>query len=563
MEALIGIGVSPGVALGVSVIPDRAEIRLPYFAYPGDAFVAALAVAAEHLRVQARTAVDAGRQEAGDILNVQALMVEDPMLADSVSHHLGRGDNLEQALDEAVSTLSELLVGSGEEVMAERSVDLAEAVDAIRRALAGVGEPSSAVMDEPGVLIVDELSVAEAARLQPDLVLGIITRGGGPTGHVAIVARSLGIPAVVGVTDLSPTSYVGSRVAMDGTTGEVFIEPDSVVWADYRQRQDDYQQAIVLASRYRGTRIRCLDRELHVAANVGGLTDIELAQTQGADGIGLFRTEFLFQDRDGPPTEEEQFEIYAVAASAFSLPVVCRTFDFGGDKPISYLPLPDEENPALGLRGIRLYKEFKELFRTQVRALLRAATKGDIQILLPMVSTVDEFCEIRAEIESVRDALIADHVPVGPAVVGAMVEVPAAAFCSHLLARHADFLSIGTNDLTQYTMAADRTNGSLVEYSDALHPAVFELTRLSVESAKAAGIPISVCGLSAADPIASALYVASGVDKLSVQSSQVNLVKANLAEMDVGQVVPALRQAAGCANAAELRQMAEDLVTPR
>jgi phosphoenolpyruvate-protein phosphotransferase len=447
--------------------------------------------------------------------------------------------------------------------MAERSVDLAEAVDAIRRALAGVGEPSSAVMDEPGVLIVDELSVAEAARLQPDLVLGIITRGGGPTGHVAIVARSLGIPAVVGVTDLSPTSYVGSRVAMDGTTGEVFIEPDSVVWADYRQRQDDYQQAIVLASRYRGTRIRCLDRELHVAANVGGPTDIELAQTQGADGIGLFRTEFLFQDRDGPPTEEEQFEIYAVAASAFSLPVVCRTFDFGGDKPISYLPLPDEENPALGLRGIRLYKEFKELFRTQVRALLRAATKGDIQILLPMVSTVDEFCEIRAEIESVRDALIADLVPVGPAVVGAMIEVPAAALCSHLLARHADFLSIGTNDLTQYTMAADRTNGSLVKYSDALHPAVFELTRLSVESAKAAGIPISVCGLSAADPIASALYVASGVDKLSVQSSQVNLVKANLAEMDVGQVVPALRQAAGCANAAELRQMAEDLVTPR
>ena len=563
MDTFNGIGVSPGVALGMSVIPDRAEIRLPHFADAGDAFETALAVAAEHLRVLARAALDAGRQEAGDILEVQALLVEDPMLADSVSNHLGRGHSLDQALDKAVSTLSELLAGSGEEVMAERSVDLAEAVDAIRRALAGVNEPPSVVMDEPGVLIADELSVAEAARLQPDLVLGIITRGGGPTGHVAIVARSLGIPAVVGVVGLSPASCAGSRVAMDGTTGEVFIEPDSVVWDDYRKRQDDFRQVTALASRYRGTRIRCLDRELHVAANVGGPADIELAQAQGADGIGLFRTEFLFYDRESPPTEEEQFEIYALAASAFSLPVVCRTFDFGGDKPISYLPLPDEENPALGLRGIRLYKDCNKLFRTQVRALLRAATEGDIWILLPMVSTVGEFCEIRAEIESVRDALITDLVPVGSAVVGAMVEVPSAAVCSHLLAQHADFLSIGTNDLTQYTMAADRTSGSLVDYSDALHPAVFELTRLSVESANAAGIPVSVCGMSAANPIASALYVACGVDKLSVEPSQINLVKANLAEMDVGQVVPVLRQAAGCVNAAELRQMAEDLVTLR
>ncbi len=556
---IAGTPASAGVAVGPAVVVDTTQAAAPDGADPLDgaepvaAFKAAIAAVGGQLRSRRDAARAAGRSEAADVLEAQALMAEDPMLADAVTAALGNGASLDAALSRAGEEISGLLAAIDDPYIAARATDVVEVTDRVRRRLAGVESPDLSGIDTPSVLVATALTAADTAVLDPELVLGFVTEAGGPTSHVAIIARSLGVAAVVGASGVVAGVRSGDPVAIDGTTGEVAIRPRPATVSDFTARRVAADAAAAAAERFRGVSVSLGGRRIRVPANVGSQDDLERAVAAGADGVGLLRTEFLFLDRSEPPSEDEQADFYALAARSFGDPVVIRTFDVGGDKPAPYLDVPTEDNPFLGVRGARLYSRHPEVFATQVRAILRAAAEGEVQLMLPMVSTVEEITEHRRVIEGLAQQLGAAGVPHALPQVGVMVEVPSIALTAATVAGCVDFFSIGTNDLTQYAMAADRTNGLLDSLQDPLHPAVLALCALTVAAARRHDMSVSVCGLAAADPLGAAVLAAMGVDKLSVSARQVNAVKSTIASMDAAATGPMVDAALAAASAAEVR----------
>ncbi len=522
---------SAGVALGPAVVIDQQEVAVIDRADPQAAFAAAADAAGQQLESRCEAARAAGRAEAGDVLEAQALMARDPMLAESVGAALADGMSLDAALTRADDDISSLFASIDDPYMAQRAQDVGEVVDRIRRHLAGADSRDSQI-EAPSVLVAKSLTAADTAVLDPGLVLGFVTETGGPTSHVAIIARSLGVAAVVGAEGLAARVGAGEAVALDGSTGEVVVRPTASTAADFAARREAVEAEAEAAERFRGVGVAFGGRPVRVQANVGSQADVERALEAEADGIGLLRTEFLFLDRTEAPSEQEQVDFYSHAASSFTEPVVVRTFDIGGDKPAPYLAVEAEDNPFLGVRGARLYSRCGDVFDTQVRAILRAAVAGDVQMMLPMVSTVEEIVELRGRIEQTARSLAAEGVPHRLPPVGVMVEVPSIALTADAAAAHVDFFSIGTNDLTQYAMAADRTNGALDSLQDALHPAVLALCERTVAAARRGGVGVSVCGLVAADPLGAAVLTAMGVDKLSVSARSVNLIKQVVDSLD-------------------------------
>ena len=386
-------------------------------------------------------------------------------------------------------------------------------------------------------------------------VLGIVTEEGGPTGHVAVIARSLRIPAVVAVSGATETVATGEEVIVDGGAGQVVIRPDAETRVAYEAAAEAFAARLEAAQQYKGVGVEVDGRKMSIAANVGNPSDIETAVEEGADGVGLYRTEFLFLDRAEPPTEDEQVEVYRQALAAFEEPVVIRTFDIGGDKPADYLEVPFEENPFLGVRGMRLYAQEHDLALTQARALLRAASSGELWVMAPMVTTVDDAIAMRQLFDTAAAALDAEGLEHGPVKLGIMVEVPSAALNAVGLARVVDFFSIGTNDLSQYTLAVDRTSAPLAHYMDAADPAVLRLCAMTAEAGSQAGVSVSVCGEAAADPGLALLFAAMGMDKLSVTAPAVNLIKKSLAEVDSTTLQPLLDQCLAAASPQEVREL--------
>lgn len=537
---LQGIGAAPGVSVGPAVVLDAIDVVVPDLPNPAEAFAAAAAAVHTELVQLSASAKERGREEAASVLEAQSQMAEDPMLTGAVEEKLATGLNLGAAIEAASTELSDMLRNLDDPYLAARAADIEEVVDRVACNLAGV-PPRQLDVGEPAVYVAVSLTAAETSQMDPDQVLGFVTETGGPTSHVVIIARSMGVPAVVGTGASVGELTTGETVALDGQTGEVVFRPDETNVAEFTARSERHQAAIVAAEAWRGKRVKFGLSSVSVAANVANEADLDRAIQEQADGIGLLRTEFLFLDRPAPPSEEEQFEFYAKAAAAFDAPVVIRTIDIGGDKPAEYLSIPGEENPFLGVRGARLYHHHEEVFETQIRAVLRAAAHGDVWMMAPMISTVDEIIDLRAWVKRVAAELggeAAERVP-----IGAMVEVPALALTVDAAAEHLDFLSIGSNDLTQYTLAADRMNEDLGHLQDAMHPSVVALCELVATGAKRAGISSSVCGLSAADPVAAAAYAAMGIDKLSVSGSMVNLIKASVAELDPDGGVEAVKSA--------------------
>ena len=365
---------------------------------------------------------------------------------------------------------------------------------------------------------------------------------------------------MVGATDVIERTNSGDLVAIDGDTGDAVIHPTEATVADFEARHEAVRAAAAAAERFRGVSVTLGEHPVQVPANVGSRADVERAVEAAAEGIGLLRTEFLFLDRSDAPSEDEQLDFYRFAASSFSDPVVIRTFDIGGDKPAPYLKIAAEENPFLGVRGARLYGRFPKIFETQVRAILRATVDNQVWLMLPMVSTVTEICVLRERIGEISKRLTAQGVPHEVPPMGVMVEVPSVALVAEAVAPHVDFFSIGTNDLTQYTMAADRTNTGLDELQDPLHPAVLALCERTVAAAKRHRISVSVCGLAAADPQGAALFAAMGVDKLSVSARSVNLVKSAIAAMDASAAASMASSALTVATAGEARSIAAQLL---
>ena len=550
-----GTPASSGVALGPAVVIDHHVVEVQDRAEPAAAFATAVDEVRQELQAMCETAREAGRAEAGDVLEAQALMAADPMLVDAVNAALADGAGLDAALTRTETDIKAIFSAIEDPYMAERAQDVGEVIDRIRRNLAGVDSPGSRVIETPSVLVARSVTAADTALLDPKLVLGFVTEAGGPTSHVAIIARSLGVAAVVGANGVVDSVRDGDPIALDGSTGDVAVRPDAGTADDFRARRAAAEAEMAAAERFRGIGVSFRGQPIRVAANVGSREDVVRAVEVGAEGVGLLRTEFLFLDRTEAPSEQEQLDLYSFAGSSFSEPVVVRTFDIGGDKPAPYLEVEAEENPFLGVRGARLYAHCPEVFETQVRAILRAASTADVQMMLPMVSTIDEVIDLRARITQTAAGLEAEGVDHAVPPIGVMVEVPSIALTADAVAPHVDFFSIGTNDLTQYAMAADRTNGSLDTLQDALHPAVLALCERTVAAARRHDISVSVCGLAAADRLGAAVLTAMGVDKLSVTARSVNMVKSVVDSLDQADAGAMVAEALAAATAAEVRRI--------
>lgn len=528
-----GIGSSTGVSAGPAhlFLPSLPEI---VNRHGGDTAVEekrlmeALAHAVAELEELGR-AQGAGTESA--IFDVHRLILQDPELRDDTLARLGKdGLSAEAAWQDALLDLAKTYEGLSDTYMKERAADVMDAGGRVLRSLLGEVAPSLD-LETPSVVIAHDLMPSDVAGLDPRRVLALVCEVGGKTSHAAIIARGLGIPAVVGAAGMMARVAEGDTLVVDGDAGTVELAPDSGRVAEViRLRGVALGEQAAARKGAKAPAVSLDGVRVHVVANIGLPTDAPSALDNGAEGVGLFRTEFLFQARAEAPSEEDQVAAYTEAARAMDgHPVIIRTLDVGGDKPLPYIVVAEEENPFLGQRGVRLCLERPELFKPQLRALLRASAEANIKVMVPMVSHLEELRAVRALMETSAKELEAEgfaKIPLPP--LGIMIEVPAAVALADQLATEADFFSIGTNDLTQYVMAADRGNPGVAGLSDNLHPAVLRMVKQTVDAAATAGIPVGMCGELAGRLEATPLLLGLGLDELSLSAPGIPGVKAAL-----------------------------------
>ncbi|MEV5705544.1 phosphoenolpyruvate--protein phosphotransferase [Actinoallomurus sp. NPDC052274] len=536
-EVLRGTGVSPGVAAGPVRSMSGAVPEPPAGQrHEGDAHAerarALAALDAVGADLEERGAQAGG--EAQDVLGAQAMMARDPGLAGLVTDRIDGGLSAPRAVYEAFGVFRAALSRAGE-YMAARVADLDDVRDRAVAVLLGVGAPGVPDSDEPFVLVARDLAPADTALLDPAKVLAFVTRDGGPTSHTAILARALGVPAVVACGDCTDLTD-GTLVLVDGASGEVRPDPTEQEMAAAHAAAGAWAAALDLTT---GPGATADGHRMPLLANIGGPKDVEAALACGAEGVGLFRTEFLFLDRTTAPSEEEQESAYRAVLEAFPS-VVVRTLDAGADKPLAFLPPPDDEpNPALGERGLRLFDSHPGVLTGQLRALARAADglDAELRVMAPMVA---DAAETRSFVAACRAA--------GLTRAGIMIEIPAAALRAADLAAEADFFSLGTNDLAQYAFAADRQLGGLARFQDPWQPALLDLVALAAGAATAAGKDCGVCGEAAGDPALACVLTGLGVTSLSMSARSLPLVRAAVAAHTLDQ----------CRRAAEAARRATD-----
>jgi phosphocarrier protein FPr len=445
-----------------------------------------------------------------------------------------------------------------DEYMRARADDLTGVARQVVAALTGA--PAGTSLAGSGIVVAADLTPADTAALDRELALGIATAAGSPTSHSAILARSLGIPAAVGLGEALLEVPEGTVLLLDGDAGVIRVEPPPELVAEYERQHAEHEEAAREARAHAVEPAVTLDGQcIEVVANIGSPNDVPGALENGAEGVGLLRTEFLFLERDSMPTEDEQYAAYArIAEGMQGRPVILRTLDVGADKPLPYLPGRPEANPFLGMRGIRLALAQPELLETQLRAALRAAAEHPLKVMFPMVATLEEYRQARSALERVREELEHAGTPVTEKLeVGVMIEVPAAALAAESFAPEIDFFSIGTNDLTQYTMAAERGNAAVAGLADGLHPSVLRLIRVVADAAGRHGRWVGVCGELASDPVAVPVLVGLGVTELSANAPAIPAVKQAVRRVDVGAAHALAEQALGLASAREVRVLVE------
>ena len=470
-------------------------------------------------------------EEKSLLFQIHQMMLEDLDYRDSVtgmirSEHV----NAEYAVDQTAAQFSQMFAQMDDDYMKERAADVLDVSRRVIRLLTGQGD-EALEGDTPCIIAADDLVPSETARLDRSKVLGFITARGSSNSHTAIFARTMGIPAVVGLGDSLLEEFDGKQVFVDGGSGQVYVDPDAQTAAELEDRRDQEAAHRRYLDTFRGREAVAPDgHRVLVCANIGAPKDLEAVQGADADGIGLFRSEFLYLGRDDYPPEEDQYQAYRQVLEAMKdRMVVIRTLDIGADKQADYFQLPKEENPAMGLRAIRICLTRPEVFRTQLRALYRASAHGKLGIMFPMITSVSEVKRIKEMCAQVRAELKAEGVPFDEhAELGIMIETPAAAVISDLLAREVDFFSIGTNDLTQYTLAVDRQNAQVEPFCDRHHEALLRLIRTTVDNAHKAGIWAGICGELAADTTLTDFFLEVGVDELSMTPGAILEVKARI-----------------------------------
>lgn len=540
-QRLNGISAARGIAIGPAyLIRDQViEIDRDHVKEPSeevDRLDRALQRASSEIKALKQKAQAETSAEEAAIFDAHALFLQDPALIEMAHEKLhAEGINAESAWEAAIEFQAAQLSTSESEYIRERSTDLRDVGRRVTRLLVGGAETDFSGLTRPSVIVARDLAPSDTVRLDKDLVLAFCTAEGGPTSHTAILARSLGIPAVVGLGEDFLHTTIDADLAVDGQRGLVIVDPSNAsVQLLQRARQTiETQQAEDWAKAQEPAMSRD-GRQVEIVANVGNQQDASLALDAGAEGIGLLRTEFLYMDRELGPSEEEQGASYkAILDVMEDRRVIVRTLDIGGDKDLPYIDLQPEDNPFLGVRALRLCFQHPDLLAMQLRSLLRVSWGHNVHIMFPMVATLEELRRAREALEEARRVVLGegyrlpDRIP-----LGIMVEIPSVAVMADQFAREVDFFSIGTNDLTQYTFAAERTNAQVAHLTDALHPAVLRLIRQVVESAHRSGIWTGICGELAGDPDAIPLLLGLNLDELSMAPHSIPRAKAIIRTWD-------------------------------
>lgn len=530
-----GISGSRGVAVGNVYRYIQEEIVIPNYTVAEDKveeeigkFAAAMAATLKQLDTIRQKALEEMGPEEAAIFEAHMQIAQDPSLSDGIKSLVESSHtNVVAATAQTIETFANIFLGMEDAYMRERGADIKDIGDRLMRNMLGMNPRGLSHISGEVILVAQDLAPSDTASLDKNIVKGIVTAAGGPTSHAAIMARTLEIPAVMGVGDIE--SFVdGDRAVVLGTDGIVEINPSDADWAEYTNQAGAFQEELKRLRESANLEAKTTDGHyVELFGNIGKAKDAKNALTMGAQGIGLYRTEFLYMENDELPTEDVQFEEYKkVAQDMKGKPVIIRTMDIGGDKELKCLDLPSEMNPFLGYRAIRISLNRPDIFKVQLRALLRASAFGDIHIMYPMIASVEEVKQANAMLDECKEELTAEGKEFNKDIkVGIMIEVPAAAVISPILAKYVDFFSIGTNDLCQYTLAVDRMNESIGSLYQPLHPGVLRLIKHVIDASHEQGKFTGMCGELASDPVATMILLGLGLDEFSMTASSIPLIK--------------------------------------
>ncbi|MCY9508632.1 phosphoenolpyruvate--protein phosphotransferase [Paenibacillus larvae] len=569
---LRGIAAASGYAMGPAFLlqeteaeivrrelsPEEAEMEVKRFEAEVNQSIAEL----EELKVQTEEKMG---EEHANIFGTHILVLQDEEYIGRVKEMIQSNRiNAEAALEDATQEIVTLFESMDNEYLRERAADIRDVSKRIMNHLLGLEAGGLSQVKDSVVLLAHDLTPSDTAQLDRDKIAGFATNIGGRTSHSAIMARSMEIPAVVGLNDVTAKVKSGDYVILDGAKGILLINPEESVIASYKELQQKYEARLQELKKFHDKPSVTADGHLlEIVSNIGNPQDAHAAERSGAEGIGLYRSEFLYMGRQSLPSEEEQFDAYKVVAEIFGskAPVVIRTLDIGGDKELPYMDLPKEANPFLGYRAIRLCLDRKDIFKTQLRAILRASSFGNIKLMYPMIATMQELREANAILAEVKQELDKENIPYNREMeVGMMIEVPAAALVADQLAREVDFFSIGTNDLVQYTMAADRMNERISYLTEPFNPAVLRLIRNVINAAHQQGKWAGMCGEMAGNLTAIPLLVGLGLDEFSMSAGSILSARALMSRLNRPEMQKLAEEALNMTSAEEIKQYVESKV---
>lgn len=565
-----GTGASSGIGIGRAVIVEEEElvIRREMVADVEAELERFKGALEQSLKETERLAADlstrVGEKEA-EILQGHIMLLSDPMLTGEIENSIKNENvNSEFAIENVCNMYADMFASMEDELMQQRATDMRDIKTRMQKALLGIQSVDIASLPAGSILVARDLTPSMTAGINPANVAGIVTELGGRTSHSAILARALEIPAVVALGGLMEAVSDGDEVILDGSSGEVFVNPDAQVVEEYTAKREAFLKEKKELEQYIGKPSVTRDGvKVEIVANIGKPEDVDKVLQYDGEGIGLFRTEFLFMDRTAMPTEEEQFEAYRkVAVAMDGKPVIIRTLDIGGDKEIPYMGLEKDENPFLGYRAIRLCLDRKDdIYKPQLRALLRASAFGNIRIMIPLVTCIEEYREAKALIEEIKKELDAKGIAYNPDIqVGIMVETAAASLIADLFAREVDFFSIGTNDLTQYTMSVDRGNKKVSYLYSTFNPAVLRSIRHIISCAREQGIMVGMCGEAASDPMMIPLLLAFGLNEFSMSASAILRARKLITSYSTRELQAVADKAMSFATTAEVEQYMREFV---
>lgn len=557
-----GIGGSAGYGVGKAVIISNelpvyeprqitdTEAEISRFTDAVEQFVEKTMAMAEKMKASV------GEHNA-EILEGHVMMISDPFMQDEIKGKINQGDCAEKAVDETCDMFIAMFSQTEDELTMQRATDIGDIRVRLLKILTGTADVNISEVPAGTILVAKDLTPSMTAGIVKENVAGILTEVGGKTSHSAILARALEIPAVLSVENVVSLVQDGMEIAVDGCEGIAVLDPDAATVQEYEAKKKQYLEEKEALKVFAGKETVTADgQKVALYGNIGNPEDAAKVTECDGEGIGLFRTEFLFMGSSQLPTEEEQFEAYKKAAVAMDgREVIIRTLDVGGDKEIPYLGLEKEENPFLGYRAVRFCLQREDVYRPQLRALLRASAFGDIKIMVPLVTSVEEIRSVKAMVEELKKELDSENILYNKDIqVGVMIETPAASEIADLLAKEADFFSIGTNDLTQYTMAVDRGNAKVAYLYSAYHPAVLRSMKRIIGAANEAGIMVGMCGEAAADPLLTPLLVSFGLNEYSVSATSILATRATISKWSKAEADQVADKALSMATEAEVAQ---------